>query len=192
MAAPYFEFLKAAIKNPLQISTVFQTSPWLRGRMLEHVDFANATHIMELGAGAGAITEGIAKKLSPNTKFTAFELSEDLVEYLRKVYPPNMEFVVASAERARDYAESKGPADAVISSLPWTLFAAELQQSLVDSIYDALKPGGRFLTYVCLNAAWYSSAQNLKYLLHRKFKTVRRTPVEWRNIPPAFIYVCEK
>src|SRR6187399_1868481 len=114
MSSPYIEFLKAAIKNPLQISTVFQTSRWLRNRMLDHIDFKNSKHLMELGPGAGAITEGIAQRISPTCKFTGFELNEDLVEYLRKYYPPPMEFVVGSAERAKEYAELKGPADAII------------------------------------------------------------------------------
>jgi phosphatidylethanolamine/phosphatidyl-N-methylethanolamine N-methyltransferase len=192
MSSPYIEFLKAAIKNPLQISTVFQTSRWLRNRMLNHIDFANCKHIMELGPGAGAITEGIAQRLSPNCKFTGFELNEDLVEYLRNYYPPQLEFVVGSAERAKEYAELKGPADAVISSLPWSLFTPDLQQNIVDSIYAALKPGGIFTTYVCINAIIYPGAQNFKYLLHRKFKNVKKTPTEWRNIPPAFVYICEK
>lgn len=192
MSSPYLEFLKAAIKNPLQISTVFQTSPWLRNRMLSHVDFTKCTHIIELGPGAGAITEGIAQRITSDVQFTGLELSEELVEYLRKIYPAHMEFIVGSAERAREFAEKKGPADAVISSLPWTLFGHELQNSILSSVHDALKPGGLFLTYVCVNASWYQSAQNLKYLLYRKFKTVRKTPIEWRNIPPAFVYVCEK
>lgn len=192
MSTPYLEFLKAAIKNPMQISTVFQTSPWLRDRMLTNVDFSKASHIIELGSGAGAITEGIARRLPPTAQFTGLELSEDLVEYLRKWYPPNFEFIVGSAERAKEFGEKKGPADAVISSLPWTLFGPDLQESILSSVHAALKPGGLFLTYVCLNASWYQSAQNLKYLLHRKFKTVRKTPTEWRNLPPAFVYVCEK
>jgi phospholipid N-methyltransferase len=192
MSSPYLEFIKAAIKNPLQISTVFQTSRWLRNRMLEHVDFKTAKHIIELGPGAGAITEGIAQRLQPNTRFTAFELNVELVEYLRKCYPTNMEFVVGSAELAKQYADTKGPADAVVSSLPWSLFPADLQERIVDAIYSALKPGGVFTTYVCVNAYFYPASQNLRYLLHRKFKKVTKTPVEWRNIPPAFVYVCEK
>jgi phosphatidylethanolamine/phosphatidyl-N-methylethanolamine N-methyltransferase len=192
MSSPYIEFLKAAIKNPLQISTVFQTSRWLRNRMLDHVDFAHAKHIMELGAGAGAITEGIAQRIVPGCKFTAFELNEELVTYLRKCYPESMEFVVGSAELAKQYAEKKGPADAVISSLPWSLFPSDLQERIVDSMYAALKPGGIFTTYVCINAYLYPASQNLRYLLHRKFKSVKKTPVELRNIPPAFVYVCEK
>ena len=188
----YVEFFKAALKNPLQISTIFQTSPWLSDKMLSYVPFSEATHIIELGAGAGAITERVAKRLQPNCQFTAFELSYTLVEFLKNSYPPPMEFVVGSAELSRDYARKKGLADAVISSLPWTVFSEDLQEKILDSVVDSLKPNGLFLTYTCVNATIYPAAKTLEKLLSQKFSTFEKSEIVWKNIPPAYVNICRK
>lgn len=188
----YTEFLKAAVKNPLQLSTIFQTSPWLARSVLRQVDFANAGHIMELGAGAGAITGEVARRLTPSCQFTAFEVVPSLAEYLKRTYPAQMEIVVGSAELASDYAKKKGPADAVVSSLPWTIFPEKLQEDILDSVAKSLKPGGKFMTYVCVNAELYPAAKSLKSKMKKKFSKVERQPTEWRNIPPASVYVCTK
>jgi phosphatidylethanolamine/phosphatidyl-N-methylethanolamine N-methyltransferase len=189
----YVEFLKAALKNPLQISTVFQTSPWLSQRMLTYVDFNSASHIIELGAGAGAITERIVNKLNPTCQFTAFELNYTLVEFLKNSYQgERIEFVVGSAELARDYAAKKGLADAVVSSLPWTIFSEDLQSRILDSIVDSLKPGGVFLTYTCINATIYPNSKIFNRLINEKFKTCEKSATEWKNIPPAYVNVCRK
>lgn len=85
-----------------------------------------------------------------------------------------------------------GTQSAVISSLPWTMFSSALQKRTLTGIHSALVEGGRFVTYVCINAAWYPQAQHFGGLLSGMFASVEKTPIEWRNIPPAFIYVCRK
>ncbi|MEK6556097.1 MAG: methyltransferase domain-containing protein [Bdellovibrionota bacterium] len=189
----YVEFFKAALKNPMQISTVFQTSPWLSKRMLSYVDFENASHIIELGSGAGAITERLVAKLNPKTQFTAFELSYTLVEFLKNSFNgPNIEFVTGSAELARDYAAKKGLADAVVSSLPWTVFSEDLQDKILSSVVESLKPGGVFLTYTCLNATLYPNAKSFNRLIKEKFSSCEKSATEWKNIPPAYVNICRK
>lgn len=189
----YLEFFKAALKNPMQISTIFQTSPWLSECMLSSIDFKNASHIIELGAGAGAITEKIYHRIQPQTQFTAFELSYTLVEFLKNSYTEkNMEFVVGSAELSREFAQKKGLADYVVSSLPWTLFPPDLQERILDSVVDSLKPNGLFLTYTCLNAKIYPAAKTLDTFLNSKFSLVKKSKTIWKNIPPAFVYICSK
>lgn len=188
----YFEFLKAAASNPMKLSTVFQTSPWLARDVIAPVSFATAKHIIELGSGAGAITSEVAPRLTADCQFTGFELVPSLAEYLRRSYPSKMEFVTGSAELASEYAKKKGPADAVVSSLPWTIFPEELQENILTSVHAALKPGGKFMTYMCINANLYPSANSFKSKIKAKFASVERRPVEWRNIPPAAVYVCTK
>lgn len=188
----YFEFLKAAASNPMKLSTVFQTSPWLARDVIAPVTFETAKHIMELGSGAGAITSEVAPRLSKECQFTGFELVPSLAEYLRKNYPAKMEFVTGSAELAKDYANKKGPADFVVSSLPWTVFSEELQESILTSVHAALKPGGKFMTYMCINANLYPTANSFKSKIKSKFAVVEKRAIEWRNIPPAAVYVCTK
>lgn len=185
------EFIKAALRHPLQISTLFQTSPWLAEKMLSYVDFEKAEHVIELGSGAGAITEPLIKKMRPSTRLTAFELNEELVAFLKESFSsPMIDFRSASAADAHLAVEKYGPAQAVISSLPWTVFPESLQAAILDSIKKSLAPGGVFLTYTCVNASFYPSSKVFQRLIQARFRTCEKSNVEWRNIPPAFINIC--
>jgi phosphatidylethanolamine/phosphatidyl-N-methylethanolamine N-methyltransferase len=182
-------FIKAALKNPLQISTVFQTSPWLAELLLSSAPLENARHVIELGPGAGAITAPLLKKISPSTLYTGIELNSDLVDHLRKTFP-DRRFVRGSAEDLSAVTVESGPADVIISSLPWTVFTEDLQRRIIGGLVKGLTPGGVFATYVCLNAVLYPTARSLGRLLGENFSRVERSRTEWRNVPPAFVYVC--
>jgi phospholipid N-methyltransferase len=187
----YKTFIKAAFNNPLQISTLFQTSPWLRDKILDALPLESAHRVCELGPGAGAITEGLKHRLTSQSVYVGIELNGILVDYLKTNYP-DLNFIEGSAENAAQIANQNGAFDIVISSLPWTVFSPDLRESIMTSVSKSLRPGGIFCTYLCLNAAFYPSAKHLKSLLDKNFSSVTRSDIEWRNIPPAFIYFCKK
>lgn len=184
----FIEFVKAAIKRPMEVSTIFPTSPFLADLLLSNVPFGQPGAIVEVGCGTGAITGPILARIPSPSPYLGIEISHEMVSYLRARFPQTR-FEQASANQV---AELTGDhkARAVISSLPWTVFPAELQDSTMSSIRRALAPSGVFVTYVCLNAAWYPKARRFSRLLRSTFARVERTPIEWRNIPPAFVYVC--
>lgn len=188
---PTFEFIKAAFKNPLQISTVFQTSPWLAEALLREVPLDKAKVVLELGPGAGAVTKPLLEKINADCKYVGIELNSSLVKYLHNNYP-DRDFLEGSAELATEVAAKYGPVDAIVSSLPWTVFPHELQEKIVTNVHEALKDGGIFVTYVCLNASIYPAAKTFKSLIFDNFSEVKKSPVEWRNVPPAFVYSCTK
>ncbi len=187
----YFEFVKAALKNPLQISTIFQTGPWLRDQLLSGLDIKDADIVVELGPGAGAITEGLVRIMNKETKYFGIELNEDLVLALKKFYP-ELTFYQKSAEYCEQIAKENKPIDVIASSLPWTVFPYGLQERLVKAIHSSLKPGGQFATYMCVNATIYPAAESFKELIYSNFDKVEKSQVVWRNIPPAFVYTCTK
>lgn len=191
MLSSYIEFVKAALRNPLQISTVFQTSTWLCKKLLSRARVDEAKLIVELGPGAGAITQALYGQLPKDCRYVGIELNASLVEYLRARFP-EFEFIHGSAESCSQVADKYGPIDVAISSLPWTVFPKDLQDEITSALATSLKPGGTFVTYVCLNAALYPAAKNLFALLKKKFSNVHKSSVEWRNIPPAFVYTCTK
>lgn len=185
------EFVKAAIKNPRDVSTVFPTSRWLASRLLDEVPIQSDSFIVEVGAGTGAITQHLLRRLQkPNEQYLGVELNQQMVSYLRN-YFPNLKFEQGPA-RDLDIWLKKKKADGVVSSLPWTVFPENVQTETLQAIYHSLKPGGVFATYMCLNSSWYPQAKRFKEKIHSMFKTVDKTPVEWRNIPPAFVFRCTK
>lgn len=60
------------------------SSIFLARKMVSFLDFQNAKHIVELGAGNGVVTAEIIKRKSENTKFDIFEIDEEQVQSLRE------------------------------------------------------------------------------------------------------------
>ncbi len=181
------EFLKAAIKNPMEVSTIFPTSKALAQRMLKQIPKFDDL-IVEVGVGTGAITQFLAPRIE--SKYLGIEISPEMVSFMREHYP-KLHFEQCGADKLLDHVK-KNSVSNVVSSLPWSIFPESLRQSTLDAIYESLEPGGRFITYVCLTVVWSPAAQHFLNQLNKKFKSVERSAVEWRNIPPAFVFTAHK
>lgn len=190
MANDLIEFIKAALRNPLEVSTIFPTSRALAETLLAHGDVKPAQRIVELGAGTGAITRHLLPKLAKKEAYLGIELDPKMVNFLRTTYP-SARFETGLAENLPQWVQPAS-ADIVVSSLPWTMFSDETQEKTITAILQALKPGGVFLTYVCSNAILYPGARKFIGRLRKGFSEVYRAPIEWRNIPPAFVFKSTK
>jgi len=183
------EFFKAALRNPLEVSTIFPTSKYLAETLLSNGDFLHAQHVIELGAGTGAITKHLQKKISAFS-YLGIELDHQMIQYLRRNFP-SLRFEAGLAENMSNWAEP-ATVDLIVSSLPWTVFSDETQEKTIAAILSTLRPGGVFLTYICANALLYPQAKSFVNRLKNGFATVERRPLEWLNIPPAFVYKSSK
>ncbi|MCM2281633.1 MAG: methyltransferase domain-containing protein [Bdellovibrionaceae bacterium] len=190
MRQDLLEFVKAAIRNPMEVASVFPTSRALAERMLNLVDLERPGKVAEVGVGTGAITKYIAPRLKDSKRYIGVELNSDMVHYMRQTFP-ELHFEEAPAESLAQLTGGER-VTTVVSSLPWTVFSPELQKRTLTGIHDALAENGRFVTYVCLNAAWYPQAQHFGGLLNGMFRSVTKSPIEWKNVPPAFVYLCTK
>lgn len=190
MRQDLFEFVKAAIRNPLEVATIFPTSKALAERLLDSADIERPGSVAEIGFGTGAITKYLAPRLKDPKRYLGIELNGDMVHYMRQNFP-ELRFEEGPAESLPQLAGA-GKVTTVVSSLPWTVFSPEIQKRTLQGVYDALAENGRFVTYVCVNAMWYPQAQHFGGLLHGMFRSVVKSPIEWKNVPPAFVYVCTK
>lgn len=180
------EFVKAAVRRPLEVSTVFPTSASLANRLLDFTNVDESTSVVEVGAGTGAITRHLRGRLAPNARFLGVELDEPMVAFLRNEFP-ELRFEAGPAEDLSKWVPANS-VRTVISSLPWTVFNPALRDRTLSAIHKSLARGGVFATYVCANAMVYPQAKAFIGELHRRFRSVERAPLEWRNIPPAFVF----
>ncbi len=185
-----FEFLKAAIRSPMEVSTVFPTSKFLANRLLDHANLGTAKSVVELGCGTGAITRHLQPRLSRRDSYLGIEISSQMVSFLNNEFP-TLKFAEGRAEDLATFVKP-GSVDAVVSSLPWTIFSKELQTTTLDEIHQALRPGGTFVTYVCVNAMVYPNAQAFFSAMASKFDRIERSPIELLNVPPAYVYQATK
>lgn len=175
---------RAAARRPMQVATIFPTSRALAERLLATIDFSRVGRLVELGPGTGAITRVLLERLPPE-RYLGVEIDPGLVLHLRE-HHPDASFIEGSALELGRLVEPRS-VDVVVSSLPWSVLPRGEQQRGLAGVREALRPGGAFLTYVCLNAMAYPSTHTLLALLKERFARVTREGLEWRNVPPAIV-----
>jgi phospholipid N-methyltransferase len=83
-----------------------------------------------------------------------------------------------------------GAVDAIVCGLPWASLPVALQDTIMTGIQRALRPGGVFVTFAYLQGMILPAALALRRRLKSEFARVETTKIIWRNVPPAFAYVC--
>lgn len=181
------EFLKAAFRDPKNVSTIFPSLKYLAQSLVRHADIKPGQHVLELGCGSGAITRYILAHRDKMASYTGVEIDSDLVGFLDRTYP-NENFLVASAADLSSSIADESM-DAVICSLPWTLFPRELQEAITQEIMRVLKPGGKFTTFLCIHSLTYPGAPRAKRIFKEHFAGFTKMEAIARNIPPANVYL---
>lgn len=186
-------FLAAFLRDPFTTGSVAPSSRWLAARMVREAGLAGARTVVELGPGTGAITHAIVRELESEALFLAVEFNAAFAAALARGFP-RARVLNDSAERLPVLLaeQERQSADCILSSLPFAAFPRTQQERLLDAVVRALAPGGRFVTYAYIPAAWLAPGRSLRRLLESRFPRLETTPVVWRNLPPAFVYRCVK
>ncbi len=179
-------FLKAALKEPFQISTLFQTGSIAVKRLLSPLNSDNHCSLLELGVGAGAVTKKAHKVMKHKEKYLGFEINNDLYSFVTDKYK-DFKFICASAEALSDYTKDK-KYDLIVSTLPWSLFDDFTRRNILDEVAKHLETGGYFKTYMVCNALMTGSGRKFKKQLEDRFDVSSRWVI--LNIPPAKVFEC--
>jgi phosphatidylethanolamine/phosphatidyl-N-methylethanolamine N-methyltransferase len=185
MDRAWVELIEAAARRPLGVATLFPTSGALARRMMRVVEGAPVGPVVELGAGAGAIT----RLLSPAARgpVTAIEVDPALARFVAARFP-GITVQSAGAEDLLRIVERDSLA-AVVSSLPWSVIPALSRERILGSVRAALRPDGLFVTYLCLNALAHPGGRSFVARVRAHFGQVQASTLEWRNLPPARMIV---
>lgn len=185
----FFMLLWAALKNPLQVSTVFETGDSAAETLIADVPSMPSGMIVELGVGTGAITKSLAAKLRRPESYVGLELNEDLIEFSKERFP-KLRFVEDSAENFPTYLNGQR-ASAVISSLPWTLLPDGKMEEILQAVVKNLEPDGVFSTYMTLHVLKTPAGKRFQELMQTLFLSVE-TKLVIDNLPPAKIFIARK
>lgn len=160
--------------------------------MVADARLSDARSVVELGPGTGAFTDRILETIRAQTSFFCIEINKAFVEETKRKHPTAIVYH-DSAVCIKKYLLLQGHAtcDRIISGLPWAAFDPNMQELLLKEIYEALEPGGLFLTFAYYPFNYLPTGTSFKNKLLKRFRKVRQTRVV-PNLPPAFIYVCEK
>lgn len=172
-------FFSEFIKHAHAVGSVTPSSRFLTRAMLNEIAWGNAHHVVELGAGTGVMTHEILRRLPRGAQLSVYENNAAFIETLKKIEDPRLHLAQHSAW---DLALQHAPQsiDVVISGLPLSNFSHQETQQLMRAIATVLTPRGVFVQFQYLP---------LRYVDVRAFFPDTHMRFEWRNVPPACIYV---
>ncbi len=187
--APSSRFLARAMTRPLRERT-------------------GSARVLEIGPGTGAVTRHIVRLLKPEDCFDLVEVNEVFADMLQGQFESNAIFRKVANQSSihvcllQDFRFTE-PYDYVISGLPLNNFAPDVVQSIFDSYFELLAPGGvlSYFEYMYVRpvrslVAKRAEADRLRsigetmdsYL--QQFR-IRRDSVFF-NLPPAWVQHLQK
>jgi phosphatidylethanolamine/phosphatidyl-N-methylethanolamine N-methyltransferase len=186
-------FLAAALRNPGKVGAVAPTSEAMAELLTRIVPRSGTPVVVELGPGTGAVTGVIDDRLPPAARHVAIELDPAMAAFLQRAHP-GLEVIEGDAVKLGALLAEHGVehADAVVSGLPWSLFDDETQASILTQIAGVVGSEGAFTTFAYRHGLVLSAARRFRRALHETFEEVLVTATVWRNLPPAFVYVCRR
>ena len=192
-ADPRRAFLAAALRNPRRIGAVAPGSRGLADLLASVVPTHGSPVVVELGPGTGSVSAAIADRLPARARHFAVELDPRLAAYLRQAHP-DMEVIDGNAAHLTGLlaARSVPGVDAVVCGLPWSLFGRDTQRAILDQVATAIGSTGAFATFAYTHTAPMSTARRFRRMLSDVFDEVVVSRTIWRNLPPAYAYVCRR
>lgn len=187
------QFLTAFLRRPTTMGAVAPSSARLGAVLASVVPTAGSAVVVELGPGTGAVSAVIAERLPAGARHLAVELDPDMVAYLRRTRP-DLEVVHGDARQLGALLAGHGVdhVDAVICGLPWALFDDPTQTEILAEISRAIGTTGAFTTFAYLHGMALGAARRFRLTLRETFQEVLVSATVWRNVPPAFVYVCRR
>lgn len=184
--------LKAFAKGPENIGALAPSSRRLATRMVELADIESDHVVVELGAGTGPMTRALAAAHG-GARLFALEPDPELAKACRSA-APSVHVEEAFAQELPSLIRSWGISgvDRVVSSLPFAGWKSALQEEVFGAILEVMKPGGRMVTFSYAHSPWLPAGRRAKRRLNDTFASVTRSKIVWANLPPAFVYICDK
>jgi phospholipid N-methyltransferase len=198
-------FLNVLRKNLGTTGAALPSSSFLARRITSEVNPGRngPLRCLEVGAGTGAFTQAIIKKLDADDELDICEISPQFASFLRErfVQPGNRKDTWPKVRVMQDCVlrwEPEGQYDFIISGLPFNCFEPEFVASVFERYSRLLKPGGSmsYFEYLFIRriASPFSTREFRRRL--RAVETVVQHYIErcqfkretvLLNIPPAIV-----
>ena len=174
-------FFKHWLRSPRSMGSIIPSSMYLARALAAEVVWEPGSHVIELGGGTGAITQGLLERGIPASNLVVIELETNLYNYLTGRYP-DVTVIQGDATRL-DEIIARLPIErvsTVISGLPMINMPAEFKRAIIDQAFAAMPEGHAMLQYTYSPLAPVPikeldlNARLVRYVL--------------RNFPPAAVW----
>jgi len=178
-----YKFLLEALKNFREVGTVTRSGPSLRNKIASYLTNEDI-HVLELGAGDGAITKALLQKLPANGKLLAFEINPNMFQAMvDSIDDDRLIAINDSAENVEAYMKLHDieSFDVIVSAIPYIVLPESLAKKILNLCKNNLKKGKPYLQV--------HYAKTLMSLYRGVFGNIKAHRV-WINVPPAFVFEC--
>ncbi|MBQ7530025.1 methyltransferase domain-containing protein [bacterium] len=186
-------FLREFIKHPISTGAIYPSSQELAQEIVTQGRVEEAEIIAEFGAGTGVFTKEIIRRKKSAAKFLSIEYRQELVDIIRREIP-EVDIACDSVENLITLMKERNldHLDSIVCGLPWAAFSEEMQDKFLAPAVKSLKEGGRFVTFAYLQGLLLPAGHRFQKKIASTFSEVHRSRIVWKNLPPAFVYVCTK
>lgn len=183
-----FEFIRQYLRQPRFVGAVAPSGRRLAEKMMRSIDFQRAKVLVEYGPGTGVFTRELLRRKRPDAALILIERNPAFCRMLERRFGgqkgANLTIIQGSAEDAEAILNRCGfeTADYVVSGLPFSSLPPEVADHIFRATKSILKEGS-FITFQ------YTRMKQRLLEEQFEFQTVLR---EWRNLPPAYVFVMKK
>lgn len=183
----WLAFFHQWLKHPLSMASIAPSGLQLARLMVAAMP-ADSRHVVELGAGTGAITDALLRHGIAAEALLAVEMNPDLYRLLQRRFP-NTPVVCGDARHLESIVASCGTfadnrVDVVCSSLGLLTMPKALQHDIMSAAFTVLRDEGVFIQYTYGPANPIADDVRDRLGLH-----CRTAGLAWLNLPPARVYV---
>ena len=177
-----------SVQNFGQICSLFPSSPFVGRAMSRAIADRPAGHVLELGAGTGAVTRQLLNHGIAAQELSLLEIDAKLGGHLRRTFP-DLDVIIGPAQKLAELWRDRNgpPVGAIVSTLPIRLFSRKAVLSIMRNCLRVLEPGGVFVQFTYRQ----SSPVPGRICPELGLEGERYCRV-WINLPPAGIWVYRK
>jgi phospholipid N-methyltransferase len=185
--AAYLRFFWAGLVSHGQTGGIVPSQRFLIAKMIAPVPKAYRGRVIELGAGNGALTLGLASRC-PEARILACEINPTLARdhaynLAGAGLSGRVELFTGSAVDLLSAIGQEQKPDFVISGIPLGNLGGAMAIALIDTIRETLSEGGLYIQFQ------HSLLDRRK--IRTRFPNLRTVPV-FLNFPPAVVYYARR
>lgn len=166
------------------LGSVIPSSRFLIQRILDRIDWVQASVIVEYGPGVGNVSQQLLRRLRPDGRLILVEMNEDFVALLQqRIHDPRITVVHGSAANIRKILWDLriDRADYIISGIPYSTMPVPLRRRILRESRAMAAAGGEVIVYQFM--------RTIERHLYDCFDEVE-PDFEALNLPPARVWYC--